>query len=199
MSIKSILGSISVLVAIIGYIPYIRNILIGKTKPHALSWLVWAALSAIAFAVQVINNGGPGAWLLGVTAAVTLSIFLMSLKKGETSILLVDWLSLLLAVTALLLWFFTKNPLASIVLISITDMVGGFFPTFRKSFHKPHQETISLYLIYALSILFSLAALRRFDIINVLYPATFVLVNLCMVIFLYVRRRQLSSHHHPKL
>jgi hypothetical protein len=130
---------------------------------------------------------------MGLSTIATLTIFLLSLKKGENSVVLADWLSLSLAAIALAMWFITKRPLLSVILIAVIDAVGGFFPTFRKSFHKPHQETASLYLIYALSLSLSLVALRNFDAINALYPASFVFINTSMVIFLWVRRRQLDG------
>src|ERR1700722_1412247 len=94
---KEVVGFASLLIAIVGYVPYVKNILKGNTKPHALSWLVWAVLSAIAFAVQLTHNAGAGAWLMGFTALVTFTIFLLSLRYGERNILIVDWLSLVFA------------------------------------------------------------------------------------------------------
>ncbi|MEK7059401.1 MAG: hypothetical protein AAB971_01445 [Patescibacteria group bacterium] len=193
MDIKTVLGAGSIVLALVGYFPYVRNVVKGKTKPHALSWLVWAVLSAIAFAIQVVNNGGAGAWLTGLAALASIGIFFISLKKGETNILFVDWLSLLIATVALALWFITDRPLLAVILISSVDAIGGFFPTFRKSFSKPYEETASLYFIYAASLMLSLAALRNFDLVNALYPGSFVLINLSMVVFLGVRRLQLSS------
>lgn len=189
---KETLGTASLLLAIIGFIPYLIDIFKMKTKPHAFSWLVWAVLSVIAFAVQITNNGGPGSWLNGMTAIITFSIFLLSLKYGEKNILTVDWLSLLFAAFALVLWFITKDPLISVILISLIDAVGGFFPTFRKSISNPYEETAILYLIYAASLTLSLAALTTFSLVNALYPASFVVINLAMASFLFVRRRTIG-------
>lgn len=189
MYYKETLGFISLLLALAGYAPYIRDILTRKTKPHAFSWLVWAMLSGIAFAVQIQQNGGPGAWLMGFTMSMTFTIFLLSLKHGEKRIAFVDWLSLSFAFIALTLWFLTNKPLLSILLISAIDAIGGFLPTFRKSFHSPHEETEILYVLYALSLGLSLLALRSFTLINALYPAVFVAINLSMVVFLRIRKK----------
>jgi hypothetical protein len=192
---KEILGIVSLALAIIGYIPYITNILRNKTKPHAFSWLSWAILAGIAFAVQLLNNGGPGAWLMGLTAAVTFMIFLLSFRYGEKNILFVDWASLVFAGLALLLWLLTSNPLTSIILISIIDVAGGFFPTFRKSITNPYEETAALYFMYGFSLSLSVAALDDFSLINALYPASFVVINFGMAAFLLVRRQILARVH----
>lgn len=190
MNYKVAFGFVSIVLAVVGYIPYIRDILRQKTKPHSLTWLVWSVLSGIGFAVQVVGKGGAGSWLFGLTTVASFGIFLLSLKIGDKNILLVDWLSLLLAAAALGWWLATNDPLLSVILISAVDVIGGFFPTFRKSYSHPYQETLSTYLLYALSLCFSLAALDKFTLTNALYPATFVVVNIAMVSFLLLRRSQ---------
>jgi len=194
MEIKEIAGGISVFLAILSYGPYIWGIARNKIRPHALSWLTWSVLAAIAFAIQIVNDAGAGAWLMGLTTLATCVIFFLSLKKGEKNILLVDWASLILAGIALGIWLITNNPLLSVLLISVIDLIGGFFPTIRKAFHKPNEETVSLYFIYGLSLVFSLIALKKIDLINTIYPLTFVVVNIFMVTFLLIRRTQIISN-----
>lgn len=189
---KELFGLASLAVVIAAYAPYLRDILKRKTKPHALSWLVWSVLAAIAFAIQITNDGGAGSWLMGVTSLITFVIFLLSFRYGEKNILTVDWLSLLFAAGALLLWFITDNPLWSVLLIALIDAVGGFFPTFRKSIKHPEQETVSSYFIYGFSLCLSLLALGSFNFVNAFYPASFVFINWGLCLFLIIRRRQLK-------
>jgi len=130
---------------------------------------------------------------MGFTAVATLIIFLLSLKNGEKQTARADWISLALAAIALTLWFVTKDPLTSIILTTLVDVVGGFFPTFRKSYRKPFEETISLYVSYAIAWMLSLAALEKVDLVNVFAPAVFIAVNAALIIFLMVRRRALEK------
>ena len=39
--IKTIIGSLAILLTFIGYIPYIGDIIKRKTKPHLSSWVIW--------------------------------------------------------------------------------------------------------------------------------------------------------------
>ena len=190
---KDFFASLSVLIAFIGFAPYISDVIKRKTKPHALSWLVWSILGVIGFSIQITHNAGPGAWLFGVSTLITSAIFILSLKYGERNILIVDWLSFLLAGLALFLWLIVKRPLASVILLAFTDAIGGFFPTFRKSITKPHEETLALYYLYAVSLACSLVALRSFSLVNALYPASFVVINIFMTSFLIIQRRKLSN------
>jgi hypothetical protein len=194
--VKTLLGTVSVAVNFVGYIPYFRDVLQKKTKPHIFTWLVWCVLAGIAFAVQLTNNAGPGSWVMGFTTFATLTILLLALRGGEKGIVLADWISLAVAGIALLLWFFTKDPLLAIILITGADVAGGFFPTFRKSYYRPREETVSLYAWYALSWTLSLLALERFDFVNAFAPAVFIVLNGGLVVFLTVRRVQLT-HESP--
>lgn len=191
MDYKNTLGLIAVLIAFVSYIPYFRDIFAGKTKPHAFSWLVWGILNAIAFAGQAHDKGGPGSWAVAFTALVMFTIFIFSLIRGERNIRLVDWLCLIGAALALVLWALTDRPLTSIILITIIDALG-FIPTVRKSFARPHQETLVTFTLSTLKYGLVILALKDYTLVTTLFPATVALMNGAFVMMLIVRRRQIS-------
>jgi len=59
MDYKVILGTVAVVMALYSYVPYIKDIFAGKTKPHAFTWLIWGLLTSIAFFGQMADRGGP--------------------------------------------------------------------------------------------------------------------------------------------
>lgn len=191
MEYKAALGIIAVIVGLIGYVPYFRDIFANKTKPHAFSWLVWGVLTAIAFGGQIVGKAGAGAWVTGVTALVCFTIFILSLSKGVKDFPLVDWLCLLGAVFSLGLWAITKNPLTAIVLITVIDMLA-FVPTFRKSYKEPYSETSFTYMMSGLKFLVSFFALRTYSFVTVLYPLSLVVTNGAFVIMTNTRRRRIA-------
>lgn len=191
MEIRTILGSVAVAVGLIGYIPYIRDIFAGRTKPHAFSWFIWGLLTLIGFLAQVADNAGPGAWITGFSAFVCLWIFILALQRGEKQIVALDWLSFFSALLALLLWFFTQTPLYSVILITLIDVLGSV-PTIRKSINKPQQETRSAYFLSGLKFFIALFALSNFSIITWLYPISLVIQNWAILALLTIRRKQLG-------
>lgn len=191
MSYKEALGIIAVIIAVVSYVPYIRDILNGKTKPHAFSWLVYSVMTGIAFFGQVVGGGGAGAWVNGLTAVVCFIIFIFGLIKGRANIVFIDWISLLGAVVALIFWLITKGPLISVILVTIIDALG-FFPTFRKSFHKPHEETLITYFLSSLKYVFALFALDTFSVVTALFPLYLVVANFAFLIMALVRKKQLG-------
>lgn len=188
---KTALGIIATVMAFVSYIPYIRNMLSGKTKPHAFSWLVWGTLTAIAFVGQVSEGAGPGAWVTGFTACVSFFIFITALRTGEKDISKSDWLSLIGAGVAMLLWWATSDPLIAVILITLIDALG-FFPTFRKSYHKPYEETAITFAISGLKFIVAIFALENLTPVTWLYPASLVLMNGIFVVMLLIRRKQVG-------
>jgi hypothetical protein len=188
---KIVLGIIATIIGFISYLPYFRDIFRGKTKPHAFSWLIWGVDGAIIFAGQIVGGGGPGTWVLGLTSVMCLLIFVTALTKGKRNIVLADWLSLFGAAIALVIWYFTKDPLMSIILITTIDILG-FIPTFRKSYHKPHEETLITYSLSIFKFGFSVAALTNITLITAIYPITFIFMNIIFTYMILTRKKTLA-------
>jgi hypothetical protein len=189
---KIILSVLAACIAIYSYIPYVRNILRGKTKPHIFSWFIWSLLTGIGFFAQLSDHGGPGAWVSGLTAAICFGIFVLAaLRRGEKEIAMIDWMCLIGALAALGLWAATDTPLFSVILITIIDALG-FMPTFRKTYHKPDSETALTYGLSALKFVFAIAALDNISLITTLYPASLVVMNGLFVIMISIRSQQLT-------
>lgn len=189
MDYKVILGIVAIIIGLVGYVPYFRNIFLRKTKPHAFSWLVWTILTWTAFFVQIFSGAGPGAWVTGFTGVLCTTVFFLSLKYGEKDIHRSDWLSLFGAGIAMLLWALAKQPFLSILVITIIDALG-FFPTFRKSYSKPMEETVTTYAFQGIKFIPALFALETHTPTTVLYPAYLVFANLSFVAMVLMRRKQ---------
>ncbi|MBI4407045.1 MAG: hypothetical protein HY565_00915 [Candidatus Kerfeldbacteria bacterium] len=186
---KEIFGYASIVVAAVGYIPYIKDILAHKTKPHAFSWFIWFSTESIAFAVQVVAQGGSGSWVHLVQLILCLLVFALALRYGHPDITRSDWIALSLGLLAILLWLFTKQPLSAVVCLIVIDIMA-FAPTFRKSYQFPRQETAVLYTTSAASYALALFALEQYQIVNWLYQAVLVGLNIAFISWLFILRRR---------
>src|SRR5438067_862277 len=139
---KEIFGYFGAIISLAGYFLYVRDIFTGKTKPHAFSWLVWGVLALVAFAAQVFEGAGAGSFVLGIDTVICFLIFSLAMYKGEIRYVLFDWVALVLAFFSIFLWWFTKTPTYSVVLVTCADVIG-FMPTIRKAFYKPFEETLA--------------------------------------------------------
>jgi hypothetical protein len=191
MGYRDVIGVVATVIALISYVPYFRDIVARKTRPHAFTWLIWGLLTVIAFVGQLAGHAGPGAWVTGFTALVCIVIAGIAAFDGEHNIARLDWFALAGAGLALIAWFLTRGPLLSVILITIIDEIG-FIPTLRKSYHRPHEETVSTFVMSGFKWVLGLVALERFTVTTALFPLSIVLASWFFVVMLLIRRRQLG-------
>ena len=195
---KTLLTTVSILFALLSYIPYFRDIFNRKTRPHAFTWLVWCVMTTSAYFTQLADGGGVASWVLAFTAVVNFVIFILALYKGETSITNLDWFCLFGAFIGLALFAFNEDEQLAVFIVSSVNILG-FIPTVRKSMHKPQQETATTFAFTAMKYVFSILALEHFTLGTVLFPASVGIGNALFVVLLLVRRRQLGIHLHKRV
>ncbi len=185
---QEFLGILAVALGLLGYVFYIRGIIQGKVKPHAFTWFVWGLLTAIAFVAQITGGGGAGAWVTGITALFSFGFAFVGLgKSARVYITKSDWTFLIGALLTIPIWYFTGNPLWSVIIITITDAVA-FAPTFRKAYFNPETENGWTYTLSGIKFAVSLFALGSFTWTTALYPASLVVANLAFVAMLILRK-----------
>jgi hypothetical protein len=189
LEVKSIISSLAVILAFLGYIPYLRDTLKGKTRPHIYSWFIWGFLGAILFALQISAGAGVGTWSLLTVTLLSFFIFFLGLKNGKKDIAKTDTLFFVLAILVLGLWLLAKQPVLSAILITLIDMFG-FLPTIRKSWKAPYSETLSIYQIGIFRHGLSILALERYNTITLLNPAVWLLADIFFSIMLMARRKK---------
>ena len=69
--LKEFLSATGIVLTFVIFVPYIRSIRRGHTKPHAFSWLIWALGTLVVFGAQLVAGGGVGAWPIGVSGVIT--------------------------------------------------------------------------------------------------------------------------------
>ncbi len=189
---KSILWGVTVLMIVYGYGMYIRDILKWKTKPHLYSWVVFIIMASISFLIQYSDGAWPWSWALGASIVTTLTIAILAFFYGTKDITKSDTLSFSLALVSIILYTQVSNPIYALILvICITSL--AFYPTFRKSYHKPNEETLVSYVFAWSRMLLSVFALYHFSILTIVYPLFISLVNVSLVVLILVRRKQLTK------
>jgi hypothetical protein len=192
MIYKNLLSAIAIALTILAFFPYIRSILKGETKPHVFSWVIWGATTFIVCLAQLADEGGAGAWPIGVSGIITLYVAILAyIKKSDSTITKTDWLFFILAMASLPAWYLTSNPLWAVVMLTTVDVLG-FGPTFRKAYIRPFEEQLMFFVIMTIRNLISITALEHYSLTTVLFPA--VIANACLIFIPMViyRRRTLT-------
>ncbi len=189
---KETLGIAAGILVVAGYVPYIRDIIRGKTHPHIYSWLLWGLLTVVIFGIQITHHAGFGGLVTIVAGIMCLMVIFFGLKHGKRDITFSDNVVLVLTLICMVLWLVAKQPLTAILLACATDLLA-FLPTVRKSWNKPFSETLSLYQLNTLRFAIALLALDQFTFINAVWPAMWAIANGLFAVMLITRRQQFST------
>ena len=185
---KVLLGVLSLVIGVISYTFYFRDVLKGKTKPDGASWFIWGLLAAITFFAQFSSGGGAGAWITAFTALVCVVIATLAFYRNHAKVRRIDWISLSFALGGIGLWLYTKNPLLAVVIVILVGAIG-FIPTFIKAFYKPQEETGITFAMNASKFAIAFFALGSLSPVTWLYPAAMVLMNSSLALMIFLRQR----------
>jgi hypothetical protein len=185
---KEIIGIIAAALVFVAYAPYFRDILKNKTKPHVYSWFIWGLTSMMIFALQISHGGGAGSYTTGTVAVVSFVVCLLALKHGTKYITKSDTVFFIMALVAAVVWLFAERPTLSMILLIITDMLG-VIPSMRKAWHKPNEETLSMWSLNGFRHALSILALTQYSLLTLLNPVTWAVTNFGFSLMLVKRRR----------
>lgn len=185
---KLFVGIIAVILTFVGYVPYIRDTIAKKTTPHIYTWFAWGLASAVTFALQITAGAGAGSFVSLAAMLVCFFIFSLSLRNGNRDIAIIDTVSLMASLLALGAWLIVKDPVISVILIAMSDILS-FAPTIRKSWNKPYQETLSSYAINTIRFALTIYALNKLSVVTALYPVFWLVTNGLFCVYITARRR----------
>ena len=190
---KAYLSWIAIALTFAAFIPYIRAIYGGTVRPHVCSWIIWGTTTLAVFLAQLEDQGGVGAWPIGMSATITLSIAVLAyLKRADVTVTRTDWLFLVLALSSLPLWRLTSDPLWAVIILTTVDVLG-FGPTIRKAYEFPRSESLPFFVLFALRNGLVIMALEHYSATTVLFPAVVGLACLSLIALVVIRRRRVTT------
>ncbi len=188
-SFKLMFSGLAIGLTFVAFVPYIRSILSGKTRPHVFSWFIWGITTVIVFFAQLEAKGGIGAWPIGISGAITVGVAVLAFyKRADISITRTDWLFFSVALASLPFWYLTSDPLWTVVLLTVIDLLG-FGPTIRKAYAFPHQESQLFFLSFMLRNIFAILALEHYSVTTVLFPLSIAMACTVLLMLVAYRRR----------
>ncbi len=189
---KELLGLVASGLTFAAYIPYYRDIIRGKTHPHIYSWSLWCLLTILITALQIAGGAGPSAWVTATAGLMCVGVIVLGLKHGQKDITASDTAVAIMSLVAMGFWLLGHQPLTSIVLAVIADLLA-FVPTVRKSWNKPHTETLSLYVTNTFRFTLATLAVQTYTFLALLWPVVWVIANGLFSLMLIARRRQVHA------
>lgn len=190
-NMKETIAIIAALLAIVGNVPYLRDIIKKRVQPHPYTWLVWSIVSCIVFFGQVAKGAGVGAIPTAVSEIFTIIIFFFSIRYGFKNIRTIDTVFLIAALLGLIPWFLTKDPTISVIIAVGIDLVA-FIPTIRKTWLAPKTETPMLYSMNVLRHILMLFSLQAYNVATMLHSISMITTNTLMTI-LIIRKKKTQT------
>ena len=178
---QRMVGILSAALSVIAYLPYMRDILRGKTHPQRASWLIWTLLSSLAFAAQYAEGATTTLWFAGAQVTGTVTVFLMSITHGKGVFLTrpderVVWL----AIIGLVVWYFTENAAYTLALTITISLLGGSL-TVIKAFVRPSSETLIKWGISVVASSLAILSVGQVDWLLLAYPLYLFTLNTMIV------------------
>ena len=183
-------GLLSVIINLIGYVPYIRGIFKGTVKPQRITWGIWVVLTSITFINQVMNGGGYSAYFFGSTTILVTIVFLLSIKRGMGGRSKFDLLVLFASLALFELWAVTRDTRTTTIIAVMIDCIAAL-PTLYKAYIHPETEVYLQWILAAVAGFFSMLAVgTSTDYILYIYPLYIVIMNGLIVLAKFAGSRK---------
>jgi len=183
-------GLLSVIINLIGYVPYIRGIFKGTVKPQRITWGIWVVLTSITFINQVMNGGGYSAYFFGSTTILVTIVFLLSIKRGMGGRSKFDLLVLFASLALFALWAVTRDTRTTTIIAVMIDCIAAL-PTLYKAYIHPETEVYLQWILAAVAGFFSMLAVgTSTDYILYIYPLYIVIMNGLIVLAKFAGSRK---------
>jgi hypothetical protein len=189
MDWRTVTGLIAGIITLLAIFPYIRDILRGSTRPNLVTWSLWTLNGCILAFAQYAAGAS---WTLAVVVGATIStamVTLLAVPFGQRGYGLFDAVCLVMALAAMGGWWWTKDPLAAIVLGVLAE-IFAVAPTIAKISRAPETETPSTFWLTAFATILSMIASTKFDLANLLFPIYFIIVNTLIAVMATRGRRR---------
>jgi len=198
-TIPEVAGYLSAVAMLWSFIPYIRDIFKGKTKPERASWLIWAILGAILFFSQLAKGASYSLFMPAAQGIGDLFIFVLAIKYGMGGFLKRDIIALTGASVGLFLWYLTREATVALLIAVFIDATGATL-TVIKSYEHPTSETISNWVLGVFAGLLSCIAVGNYNLILLIFPVYVCLACLSVLtaISLGFRRKKILSTKNGK-
>ncbi len=193
IDIKFVFAVVATIIVVVAYYPYIRDIFLKKTRPHAYTWLIWAITQSTATAALWYGGGNFAAMSLAISTLLVIFVFFLSFKYGTKNITKSDTVVLFATLMAIVVWWQLDSPLLAVLMVSAIDGLGGYIPTYRKSFAQPYSETPIFWLAMTLSGVLILSANAEYNLLTVTYIATLITANTILFFLILIRRRYVTQ------
>lgn len=181
---------VSILISLFGTYLYVKDTLIGKTKPNRVSFAMWSLGPLIGTLSAVSGQADP--WATTGVFLASFNPFLVFLasflnKQSYWKLTAFDFLCGLFSAFGLIALVLAKSPELAILFAILGDGFAAL-PTVIKSWKYPETETGLSYITSLMAILLVIPSIPRWNIENSGFQIYLILVDATLVFAVYKKR-----------
>ncbi len=177
--------------ATLSVVPYIRNIIRGKTKPRIVSWVVWAILLGLTSIVSWQEGQVASAVLATTSTLACVIITTLAVRYTTFTLTRLERYTLLGALIGVVLWLVFDDPML-VLLAALTVDAIAYLPTYVNGWQNPHHESLSMFVVSTIgsSLVLAAAVLNQASSHGLVYPIYSVVFASIMITILVTRRKR---------
>ncbi|MDP3724857.1 MAG: hypothetical protein Q8R20_00110 [Nanoarchaeota archaeon] len=181
-------GYLSGIAILLSFVPYIRDILRGVTKPERTSWFIWSILGFTSFFSQLAKGASYSLGMTGAQAAGDLVIFFLAIKYGLGGFKKRDIFGLIGVAFGIVLWILTHEASIALFIVIFIDGVGALL-TALKAYEHPTTETVSSWVLTFIGGVFASFAVGSFNFILLAFPLYISLASASILFAIWLGSR----------
>lgn len=185
-------GLAAALTGMVSFLPYIVDILAGRTRPQRSSWLIWAVVTTLALVSQAAEGATQSLLFSGAQAIVTVAVFGLSIRRGTGSYMNPgDAVAIGVCTFAVIIWQMTNVPAFALACAIGVNSVAGAL-TVLKSYRAPETETLMTWVLGVVASAFGVLSVGSFDPILMAYPVYLFCLYLAVATAVLLGRARLA-------
>lgn len=175
------LALVSVMIYLVAFVLYNRQVIRGVSKPNAAMWTLWVLLGFLNAASYRVMTGDWVKALITYAGCTALTLtFVLVLKMGKfTRLSVFDWICLVLGLIAAAAWWIKKDATFANLLMQVC-MAISFIPTYRGVWRDPRNEGSIPWFLFSTGYVLSIAVVwLRWtgQIQDLVFPINMVLMH----------------------
>lgn len=174
--LTAIAGIAAGILALAAFIPYVSAILKKQTRPSRTTWVIWAIQDILTLASYYASGAKETLWVPAGFVIGASTIALLSLKYGEKTWNKLDIACVIAAGASILIWPLMQSALV-VMLINLFMGAVGAIPTLKKAWRDPASENKLTWLLFVISCVFNLLAVKEWKFAIAIYPIAIALID----------------------
>jgi hypothetical protein len=196
IELAPLLGVLAGAIGAVDTVPYVRDILAGKTRPYRWTWLIWAVLAIVVCASQRADGASWSLLMAAAQAVFTTVIFVLAIPRGEGTLGAGERAMLAVAAGGVVGWMLAGEPVVATACVVAADVIGVAMMV-PKTYRDPDSETLATFVLASVAGALAAGAVGRLDTSLLLYPVYFCVANGAIALLIVSRRARAPAAFRP--